>query len=94
MKNILAAFCFMMISACTPGPVNNADIVLKTAPGYPILYSDGGVYFNPCKEGNSIGLCTRWIKQSDLCVNPKGPYANPPLLKCPKDKNGNPIPFK
>lgn len=93
MKAFLLLVTALVVSACAPTPAKNMDIVMVTAPGYPILEARG-VHFAPCKESNEIGLCTRWVHQSELCVNPKGPYADPPLLSCPKDKDGKPIPFK
>lgn len=67
------------------------DGIARTAPGYPL---SKGTHISPCREVDMSGRCIRYAEPSDLCVNPKGMDTNPPILPCPKDKDGKPIPFK
>lgn len=35
-----------------------------------------------CTTAGPGGLCRKWSPGSGICVNPQGPYANPPTLPC------------
>ncbi|MDE1151046.1 MAG: hypothetical protein PW788_00795 [Micavibrio sp.] len=67
------------------------DGISKTAPGYPL---SKGTHFSPCQKIDVTGRCIQYVEPSEFCVNPKGMDAKPPIVACPKDKVGNPVPFK
>jgi len=94
MKKIaLLALLSLTLSACSDfaGTDASYDGISRTAPGHPLCK---GTHFSPCKQTDLSGRCVRYIEPSEMCVNPKGMNATPAILPCPKDKNGNPIPFK
>lgn len=63
-------------------------MIYQVSPGHPM--PEG---LAVCKSGDGVGRCTRWTNESEYCVNPDGPAAQPPLILCPKDENGKPMPF-
>lgn len=79
---ILIASALLMLTSCTGrdngGPLDQFD---QTAPGYPLPIMDG-IQFMPCRATNEVGQCTKWIHESDRCVNPKGHDASPPIVPC------------
>lgn len=84
-KFVLIAGVLLSVSGCGGA----MPIIYSVAPGHPI--PDG---LAVCTGNDGYGRCTNWSSNADTCVNPKGPSANPPLVPCPKDKDGKPIPFK
>lgn len=46
-----------------------------------------------CNQRDQYGRCAEWSSRGQYCVNPKGGTVEPRFLPCPKNAQGEPIPF-
>ena len=83
MKNLTLVTLLMVLAGCGVDMHRSNEVTLsfaqRTAPGATLPNS---TYFLRCNEKDEIGRCKDWNNKSDMCVNPKGIDAQPPVVPC------------
>ncbi len=83
MKNLILIGMVAALAGCAIDPHTPdrgmLDWYLKTAPGAATPSSSG---MNYCGATDEIGRCKDWSKKSDMCINPLGINAQPPIVPC------------